>query len=335
MRGLWMAPIAGICITFSTEAFAQAEPPPQTDDRGTITFVWENDSFADSDQNYTNGVRFAWLSGTDEPEGLSRWIARNLLGAGDEAVIRRGIAMGHSIFTPNDTSTSAPLPDQHPYAAWLYGEYTALVEQRNEVDQFTVQLGIVGPSAGGEWVQNEFHSLIGAGDAQGWDNQIGDEVGIVISYDRRLRQLAQFGDGGFGMDVTPSLGVTVGNIHTNLHAGLTLRMGQDLDNDYGPPRVAPSLAGAGYFTPRDNFSWYVFVGIEGRAVAHNIFLDGSLFRDEDPSVSSNTFVSDLQAGLVVQVLQTQIAFTYVERAEEFEEQTDPQRFGAVSISRKF
>ena len=99
--------------------------------------------------------------------------------------------------------------------------------------------------------------------------------------------------------------------------------------------MASSPAGAGYFTPRDNFSWYVFVGIEGRAVAHNIFLDGSLFRDEDPSVSSNTFVSDLQAGLVVQVLQTQIAFTYVERAEEFEEQTDPQRFGAVSISRKF
>lgn len=335
MRGLWIAPIAGICVTFSAEAFAQAEPPPRADDRGTITFVWENDSFADSDQNYTNGVRLAWLSGTSEPEGLSRWIARNLLGADDEAVIRRGIAMGHSLFTPNDTTTSAPLPDQHPYAAWLYGEYTALVEQGGEVDQVSVQLGIVGPSAGGEWVQNEFHALIGAADAQGWDNQIEDEIGIVISYDHRLRRLAQLGDGGFGADVTPNLGFTVGNIHTNLHAGLTLRMGQDLDNDYGPPRISPSLAGAGYFTPRDNFSWYVFAGIEGRAVAHNIFLDGSLFRDEDPSVSSNTFVTDLQAGLVVQVLQTQVAFTYVERAEEFAEQTEPQRFGAVSISRKF
>ncbi|MBK8542978.1 MAG: DUF2219 family protein [Caulobacteraceae bacterium] len=54
------------------------------------------------------------------------------------------------------------------------------------------------------------------------------------------------------------------------------------------PAHIPSLAGAGYFTPRDNFSWYVFAGIEGRAVAHNIFLDGSLFRDDDPSVSSNT-----------------------------------------------
>ncbi|MBK6705666.1 MAG: lipid A deacylase LpxR family protein [Caulobacteraceae bacterium] len=221
--------------------------------------------------------------------------------------------MGHSLFTPNDTTTSAPLPDQHPYAAWLYGEYTALVEQGDEVDQVSVQLGIVGPSAGGEWVQNEFHALIGTADAQGWDNQLEDEIGIVISYDHRLRRLAQLGDGGFGADVTPNLGFTVGNIHTNLHAGLTLRMGQDLDNDYGPPRISPRLAGAGYFTPRDNFSWYVFASIEGRAVAHNIFLDGSLFRDDDPSVSSNTFVTDMQ-GLVVQVLQTQVASTYVERA---------------------
>ena len=114
MRGILIGPIAGVCVTFSTAAFAQDEPPPRADDRGTVTFVWENDSFADSDQNYTNGVRFAWLSGTDEPEGLSRWIARNLLGAGDEAVIRRGIAMGHSIFTPNDTSTSAPFPINIP-----------------------------------------------------------------------------------------------------------------------------------------------------------------------------------------------------------------------------
>lgn len=336
MKRHLLASIVGACCFAHEPAFAQtAEAPPVQDDRGTLTFVWENDSFADSDQNYTNGVRLAWLSGTDRPQGLSRWIARNLLNAGDEAVIRRGVAIGHSLFTPNDTTTSAPLPDQHPYAAWLYGEYTALVEQRNEVDQFSVQLGVVGPSAGGEWVQNEFHALIGAGDAQGWDNQIEDEIGLVVSYDKRLRRLAQLGDGGFGADVTPNLGFTVGNIHTNLHAGLTLRIGQDLENDYGPPRVAPSLAGAGYFTPQDNFSWYLFAGIEGRAVAHNIFLDGSLFRDDDPSVSSNTFVSDLQAGIVVQVLQTQIAFTYVERDEEFEEQTEPQRFGAVSISRKF
>jgi hypothetical protein len=335
MRGAILAPFAGLCLAISTDALAQAELPPRPDDSGTLTFVWENDSFADSDHNYTNGVRLAWLSGTQTPHGLSRWIARSLLNAGDDAVIRRGLAIGHSLFTPDDTQTAAPLPDQHPYAAWLYGEYTALVEQRHEVNQFTLQVGIVGPSAGGEWLQNEFHALIGAGDAQGWDNQLDDELGLIISYDKRLRRLARLGGGGFGADVTPNVGFSLGNVHTNLHAGLTLRIGQDLENDYGPPRVAPSLAGAGYFTPRDNFSWYVFAGVEGRAVAHNIFLDGSLFREDDPSVSSNSFVSDLQAGLVVQFRQTQVAFTYVERDEEFEEQIDPQRFAALSISRKF
>src|SRR5690606_24082751 len=108
MKRHLLASIVGACCFAHEPAFAQtAEAPPVQDDRGTLTFVWENDSFADSDQNYTNGVRLAWLSGTDRPQGLSRWIARNLLNAGDEAVIRRGVAIGHSLFTPNDTTTSA------------------------------------------------------------------------------------------------------------------------------------------------------------------------------------------------------------------------------------
>lgn len=326
--GLWFALAPG------ARAQDRGVPAP-SDQSGTLTFVWENDSFADTDQNYTNGVRLAWLSGTSPTRGLSRFIARRVLNAGDDAVIRRGIAVGHSLFTPTDTQTSAPLPDQQPYAAWLYGEYTAVVEQRREIDQFTIQVGVVGPSAGGEWLQNEFHALIGASNAKGWDNQLDDEIGLVVSYDTRLRALASFGSNGLGADLTPNVGVTLGNIHTNLHAGLTLRVGQDLANDYGPPRVQPSLAGAGYFSPRDNFSWYVFAGVEGRAVAHNIFLDGSLFREDDPSVSSNSFVTDVQTGLVMQFRQAQVAFTYVERAEEFAEQTEPQRFGAVSLSTRF
>ena len=82
------------------------------DDSGTFTFVWENDYFANTDRNYTNGLRLAYISGFKQPQGVSRWVANNILGAGDSAGIRRGFALGHSIFTPQDTSATAPLPDQ-------------------------------------------------------------------------------------------------------------------------------------------------------------------------------------------------------------------------------
>ena len=100
-------------------------------------------------------------------------------------------------------------------------------------------------------------------------------------------------------------------------------------------RVRPALAGAGFFSPVDEFSWYLFLGVNGSAVAHNIFLDGSLFRDGDPSVDKKIFVGEVQAGLAVQLRRVQIAYTFVTRTREFDMQNGAQQFGAVSISTKF
>lgn len=327
-------------LAFTTAAFAKDNEAKREflspyDNSGTWTFVWENDYFANTDRNYTNGVRMSYISGFKKPNGVSKFVAENILGANDEAGIRRGFAVGHSIFTPQDISTATPLPDQHPYAGWLYGEYTVVVEQRNVVDQFTLQTGMVGPSAQGEFVQNNWHKLINGDPANGWDNQIKNEFGMVLSYDRKMRALLSVGDSSFGADATPSFGWSVGNIHTNARVGVTFRLGTDLTNDYGPPRVRPSLAGSGFFAPKKKFSWYLFAGASGTAVAQNIFLDGSLFRDGDPSVDSNTFFGDFQVGIAMQVRRAQIAYTYVVRTKEFTQQENEQEFGAVSISVKF
>ncbi|MEO1137486.1 MAG: lipid A-modifier LpxR family protein, partial [Pseudomonadota bacterium] len=48
------------------------------DDSGTFTFVWENDYFANTDRNYTNGLRFSYLSGFKQPNGVTRWVADNI-----------------------------------------------------------------------------------------------------------------------------------------------------------------------------------------------------------------------------------------------------------------
>lgn len=317
----------------ASRAMADANGPP-VDDRSTVTFAWENDSFAGTDRNYTNGVRLAWLSGTGDTDGVSEWVA-NVLGADPGAVIRRGVAVGHSLFTPRDISAETPPPDQHPYAGWAYAEYTPVIEQANRLDQFTFQLGLVGPSAGGEWLQNEFHALIGEDTARGWSGQLDDEVTVGMSYDRTFRRLARLGDSAFGADLTPTAGVTFGTVHTHARLGVMGRIGEDLRNDYGPPRVRPSLAGAGFFTPQDSFSWYLFGGVEGRAVAHNLFLDGSLFRRQDSDLTSRDFVADIQAGAVLQFENVQVGFTVVFRTEEYVEQSAPQRFGAFSLSGKF
>ncbi len=336
-----MRPSTGLAAIFalllsSSPAIAQdGEPPLAADERATWSFVWENDYFANTDRNYTNGLRISYLSGLKQPRGVSSFLAYDLLGADADAGVRRGFAVGHSIFTPEDTLATEPLPDQHPYAGWLYGEYSVVVQQRQRVHQITLQAGVVGPAAQGEWVQNNWHDIIGGDPVNGWDNQIRNEPGFVLSYDRQFRSVYDIGDSGFGADITPSAGVSVGNVDTRARGGFMLRIGNDLRNDYGPPRIRPALAGAGFFSPQDEFSWYLFLGANGSAVAHNIFLDGSLFRDGDPSVDKKVLVGEVQAGIAVQFRRAQIAYTFVTRTKEFDMQDGAQQFGAVSLSVKF
>jgi len=319
------------CIYAKT---AFSEPPPLKDDGSTLTFIWENDALAGTDRNYTNGIRASWLSGTREPSTFARFIAKTL-GADDDALFRRGLALGHSIFTPENTETEDFLPNQHPYAGWLYLEYTPVIQQRDQVDQFSFRIGILGPSAQGEWVQNNFHNLIGVDEALGWDNQLRDEITLSVAWDRKFRRLLELDLGVLKADVTPTVGFKLGTIQTNVHVGGMLRVGTDLRSDYGPPRIRPSLSGTGFIDPSEKFGGYFFVGVEGRLVPYNRFFDGSIFRSDAVDLTREPFTGDLQTGIALQYKKTQIALTAVYRLKEFSEQTQAQAFGALSISRRF
>ncbi|PQA86653.1 lipid A deacylase LpxR family protein [Hyphococcus luteus] len=300
-------------------------------EKATWSALVENDYFGSTDKNYTNGVRFGYLSAKGRGENF----ARRFMRASPEDETRIGFALGQSIFTPQDTEAFEPLPDQHPYAGWLYGEYSVLVERSDDIlDMLTISAGVVGPAALGEEVQNSFHRLIDDDRINGWDNQLRNEPGLILAYERRWRPLFRVSRPGIGVDATPNAGVSVGNVLTHGKAGLTLRIGRNLQGNYGPPRIRPSLAGAGYYRGVDTASWYLFAGAEGRAVARNIFLDGNTWRDS-LSLEKRHFVADFQAGVVIQVKSLQIAYTYVWRTKEFVNQGARHEFGALSLSAKF
>jgi lipid A 3-O-deacylase len=291
---------------------------PAPDDKGTFNFNLENDEIAGTDRHYTNGVEFSYLS--SPLEGRSNW--------------RFGIAVGQQMFTPNDTDTTAPLPNDRPYAGWLYGGLALVVDHGNQLDSFLLNVGMVGPSARAEEVQNNVHRVIDSDRSNGWANQLHDEVGGQLIYEHRWRGVLQTHGGFLGADLSPHIGGSAGNIATYANAGLTLRVGNDLRDDYGVPHIRPSLPGSGFFTPNDGFSWYAFAGVDGRVVWQNLFLDGNSDGDS-LSVEKKRYVYDVQAGLAVSLSRVRLAYTYVYRSKEFQLQTSPDKFGAVSISTRF
>lgn len=335
MRNASLACLSAALVLASSLARAEESKAPAPDPNGTFTFQWENDAFAATDRYYSNGVQFSWLSPSRPPSPMMA--AADVLGffLGPDSQLRWGLSLGQTLYTPEDTETRTPDPTDRPYAAWLFGAFSLVSYDDRVLNTVELQLGMVGPSALGEEVQNNFHDLIGDGHAEGWDHQIKDEFGANLIFDRKWRAISLTGPRtGLVLDLTPSATLSLGNVATYVAGGVMLRLGQNLDSDFGAPRIRPALAGSAFYDKRDGFGWYVFGGIEGRVVARDIFLDGNSFKDS-PHVDKRTIVGDAQIGASAFFGSTRITYSYVIRSEEFEGQDGLSRFGSASISWSF
>ncbi len=337
----WLLRAAALLALAPGAALADDRP---ADEKGVFSIVVENDSLSSGDdRNYTSGIKLAYVSPS---EGVPDWLkgaggfTRAL--TGNEPAFW-GVAIGQSIFTPEDISANPAPPDQHPYAGWLYMQLMVAAEQDvpagrrpGYLDTYEVEFGMVGPSAMGEEAQRGIHQLLNAPDPQGWDSQLDDEFAFAASFERRWRALRVFTDyvpGGLEFDLTPNAGATLGTLRTEARAGVTARIGYRIDSDYGPPRVRPSLSGVEHFTG-GGFSWSFFVGVQARAVGRNLFLDGNTYVDS-ASVERRELVGDLQAGFIVTSGDWRAAYTYVTRTKEFDTQPTQQDFGALALSWRF
>ena len=308
---------------------------------GTWTLQEENDRIANTDRHYTNGTRLGWVSDA-KGEGDNALIRDTLQFLYPLANVRKGrigFALGHNIYTPENTETTAAIGNDRPYAGWLYAAASLHSETEavrptvnwRQLDTVELQLGVVGPAALGKQVQNTYHELIGVETSKGWSNQLDNESGVAVIMERKWRH-RPMPVMGLQMDAIPHLGASLGNIYTALNGGATIRFGQNLAVDFGPPLIRPSLSGLGAVDPVDGFAW--FAGIDGRAVARNIFLDGNTFADSQ-SVGREVLVADFIAGVVAVYGNYRIAFTHVMRTREFEGQREGDRFGAIAISARF
>lgn len=310
-----------------------ANPHPKDRD-GTLTFALENDIFAGQDDGYTNGVRMSYVS----PEAnIPEWI--DAMGDfmpffPENGRSRWTLDVGQSMFAPKDLTVAALQPNDRPYAGWLYGTVGLIADSGTTLDNLQLTVGMVGPASGAAETQRLVHKIVNADIPQGWGNQLQNEPGIVLSYEHKWRNVLEFTPFGLGVDFTPAVGGSLGNVYTHAAASAVVRLGYDLPSDYGPPMIRPNLPGSDFFIPTRTLGWYVFGGVEGRVVGRNIFLDGNTFRDSH-SVDKEILVGGVQAGAAITYGNTRLAYTHVFRTREFEQQVDNDQFGALTLSVRF
>ena len=324
-----VALLFSLLLVTTTSATVAAEEATRG---GALSVMVENDIFARRDGHYTNGLGVMWVAarGTTAPKWAQQmstlvpWLP-------DEGELRHGYMFGQSMFTPKDTGNPNPPPTDRPYAGWLYGTFGIGKDSDRQFDLIAVTLGIVGPASLAESSQKTAHRWMGNTQPQGWSTQLHNEPGVVFTAQRSWRNVVRGSVGSLSFDVTPYVGGTLGNVFTYGSGGTAIRFGSQLPTDLGIPRIQPANLGSGEFSPRSGAGWYLFVGLEGRAVARNIFLDGNTFQDSR-SVKRDPWVGDIQYGLVYDIRSVRISFTNVLRTKEYRSQDKGDRFGALTVS---
>ncbi len=232
--------------------------------RPTSTLEIDNDSLLlrRDDGLYTSGVRFSRSYRLRSPEG---WRSA-------------GWRLGQQLFTPSDVRVLSDNlnPLDRPYAGWLYGGFFYNVADFDGSElAFGLDVGCLGPCAGGRPTQTFVHKLFDQPEPRGWSTQIRNEAGVVL----RAGARAPYWRLNRHADVRPGVSLRLGNIFTDLTADATLRAG----------RLESSAEAAGL---------YVFARGALRAVAYDATLEGGMFSDDQVrTVKPRRMTSEWELGL--------------------------------------
>lgn len=316
----------------------------------TLGVTEEDDSFSNpfaghdhTDRYYTQGLRFTYISRNDQLPASAKWVDDRLPAWGISVdTTNLGGVFGQNIYTPENIATNPPSARDRPYGGWLYA---GLFLQRRGVtnapaypqeEDFEIDLGITGRPSLAEGVQENWHRWFFSKDLpKGWHDQLATEPGLLLKYQRLLR--FSFSDATARyVDVIPHAGGEAGNIGIFANAGGTMRVGTDLPDDFGVEIIDSPAPLDGRCTPQTAaFSCYVFGEVDGRYVAHNLFLDGNTFQG-GPSVTRIPWVADMDVGGTVRVLKHfEISYVRVIRTPEFKGQDGDDIFASITAKAIF
>jgi hypothetical protein len=290
-----------------------------------ISLTLENDAFPPltTDRDYTGGMALdARFLHDIELEGAGAGEA-----SGTALRIRSvgyyGFGLGQAIYTPHDLGAGTVVPADRPYAGWAFlGIYWGRQREGGTYSQHRIDVGTIGPQAGGHSVQRGLHDqLHESPDPKGWPFQIGHEIGVQYAYEalprrfpllQRDAQAAPLLDGGWFYRLR------VGNIFSGGTAGLVLRLGNPAD-------AAPDGAAQGGAALADVTSEtaHLFATAALNAVLYDATIQGGLIHEHvldepnSPHVEEiRPVTADLSLGVAYRWRRHTLVYALTSRSSE-------------------
>lgn len=338
----WLACLFLIGLAQQSAAFAAV-----AEQTGFISVTEENDLFGglfgvQQNRHYTQGLKVTAFGGDDFMANYTNAVNHRLPAVGIEPVAADFglVLVGQNIYTPENLRTAAPIKTDRPYAGWLYGGLVyqrrgELTPQLAVMENFEVNLGVVGPDSLAEQAQTTAHRWLGEDVPNGWHNQIHNEPGLELKYLRSWRY-AFTPESARYIDLIGRIGGECGNVFDSVTGGGLMRVGYNLPSDFGQAIIDSPGSVNGGSTRGAPWSFiYLFGGVDGHAIGRDITLDGNTF-EHSASIPKNDIVGDLSWGAAIRIFaHFEVTYTHVTRTQEFHGQRGDDNFGSFTFKGTF
>lgn len=303
-----------------------------------ITILWENDflNFLRSDRYYTNGARIGYTSkeydyfNEDNPMSWAKNVS--IVSYNKPHITRFHMSINQEMYTPATHGPGIGKND-HPYGGFLYLNTGIFNRTADTEEHIGIKLGVVGSYSLAGQLQTFLHSSTGQLVFAEWDkSQLNNEFIFNPYYQITLRKYI-FKTKPFSMDILGTFDTALGNADTHFGVYGLIRLGHNLDNDFGMPKMNLEQDYAPVHS--DKFSIYVFAGGGAKVTLHNIFVKGNSVQS-DLGYNLNILRYEASAGLVMSFYGVRLGYIWTYYTKDYTVQPyDHHAVGALLVEFSF
>ncbi|MGC9385964.1 MAG: lipid A deacylase LpxR family protein [Hydrogenovibrio sp.] len=251
----------------------------------------DNDILYGTDREYTGGfiVRWTDATGIGLVDGWASPLERLALSSdalqGVQKTDQLGLAM--QIFTLEKHGDTRH--DSAGNSGWAHIDLRRFYQYGRYQSVLGLRLGWLGPSSGGQEIQNGLHSIIGNDNASGWDHQVPDQPTLQVAFDQQVfLSEPQSHSGG---QLYGALSVVAGSPETAVSFGVGAYYAD------GARPVMRMNALDHVVDMGSGLGWFVFADVSAKYDIYNVFLDGRPFTEDDPNIEfANVVIPAAQYG---------------------------------------
>lgn len=267
-----------------------------------IRFYYDNDFFTSTDENYTQGI----LLEVAHP-GLRKFPFSKLLISLRESEIKYGIAVEHLAYSPGSIRHEEIIYGDRPFAATLTLNTFKISRDtiHGHILSSSINAGVLGKWAGGEWMQKTIHRNLNNIEPLGWDNQIGND--LIINYEITFeKELTSYKKNFLVYGIST---LNAGTATDNLNAGLCFMLGR-FDNPFKTANISEK-----------DLHYKLYSSSMISLIGYDATLQGGLFNDKSPYTISSADLSRIvlstEAGITVQYKRIFLEYFQEIKSREF------------------